>query len=276
CGQRHYVHDVEDVVRDRRTADQRVAALDLVAFLHFEHLRLGDQILDRIAFFRNDRDLALRLVILDEFNAAADLRDNAVVLRNARFEQLGNTRQTAGDVARLRRFAADTRQNVARLHFLTVLDRQHRADREQVARGFARLVVEQGQARLEVFLLGAARRAIFDHDALGDARRFVDLFDQRLAVGQILILHDALLFGDERHGERIPFGNPVALLHLLAVLVHDLRTIGQLVGRALAAFAVDDRDLARTRQRQTAAALVDDRRHVAIFDRAVRNRFGVR
>src|SRR3546814_8399635 len=77
------------------------------------------------------------------------------------------------------------------------------------SRGVARLVVEQGQARLEVFLLGAARRAIFDHDALGDARRFVDLFDQRLAVGQILILHDALLFGDQRHGERIPFGNPV-------------------------------------------------------------------
>src|SRR3546814_10727916 len=56
---------------------------------------------------------------------------------------------------------------------------------------------------LKVFLLGAARRAIFDHDALGDARRFVDLFDQRLAFGQILILHDALLFGDQRHGERI-------------------------------------------------------------------------
>src|SRR3546814_3218203 len=82
----------------------------------------------RIAFFRNDRDLALRLVILDEFNAAADLLDNAVVLRNARFEQLGNTRQTAGDVARLRRFAADARQNVARLHFLAILDRQHRAE----------------------------------------------------------------------------------------------------------------------------------------------------
>src|SRR3546814_19205643 len=106
----------------------------------------------------------------DLFNAAADLRDNAVVLRNARFEQLGNTRQTAGDVARLRRFAADARQNVARLHFLAILARQHRADREQVARGFARLVVEHGQARPKVFLLWQARRASFDPAALGDAR----------------------------------------------------------------------------------------------------------
>src|SRR3546814_15323127 len=95
-------------------------SLDLIAFLHFEHLRLGNEVLDRIAFFRNDRDLALRLVILDEFNAAADLRDNAVVLRNARFEQLGNTRQTAGDVARLRRFAADARPHVARLPLLAI------------------------------------------------------------------------------------------------------------------------------------------------------------
>src|SRR3546814_12889918 len=92
-------------------------SLDLIAFLHFEHLRLGNEVLDRIAFFRNDRDLALRLVILDEFNAAADLRDNAVVLRNARFEQLGNTPQTAGDVARLRRFeigSASCRERVCR------------------------------------------------------------------------------------------------------------------------------------------------------------------
>lgn len=147
---------------------------------------------------------------------------------------------------------------------------------EQIARGFARGVVEQGQARLKVFLLAAAGGAILDHDALRDAGRFVDLFDQGLGIDQILILHDTRLFGDQRHGERIPFGNPVALLHLLAVLVHDLRTIGQLVRRTFPAFAIDDRDFTRARQRQTATALVDDRRHVAIFDRAVGDRFEVR
>src|SRR3546814_16065820 len=100
---------------------------------------------------------------------------------------------------------------------------------------------------LKVFLLGAARRAIFDHDALGDARRFVDLFDQRLAFCQILILHDALLFGDQRHGERIPFGNPVALLPLLAILVQDWRAIRQLVLCALSPLTVHDRTLPRPR-----------------------------
>src|SRR3546814_138468 len=48
------------------------------------------------------------------------------------------------------------------------------------------------------------------------------------------------------------------------------------MGRALATLGVDDRDLARTRQRQTATALVDDRLHVAIFDRAVGDGFEVR
>src|SRR3546814_16663972 len=67
-----------------------------------------------------------------------------------------------------------------------------------------------------------------------------------------------------------------SLLHLLAILVQDLRAIRQLVRCALAAFAVDDRKFTRTRQRQTAATLVDDRRHVALFDRAVRDGFGAR
>src|SRR5690606_24241635 len=137
-------------------------------------------------------------------------------------------------------------------------------------------VVEQGQARLKVFLLAASSGTIFDHDALRDAGRLVDLFDQRLGIDQVLILHDTVLFRDQRHGERIPFGDPVALLHLFAVLVHDRRALRQLVGRTLAALAVDDRDFARTRQRQAATALVDNRRHVAIFDRAVRDGLEVR
>src|SRR3546814_14190057 len=119
---------------------------------------------------------------------------------------------------------------VAPLHLLTVLDRDHRADREQIARGFTRFIVEQGQARLKVFLLGAADRAIFDDDALGDAGRFVDLLGQGLGVDQVLILHDTGLFGDQRHGERVPFRDPIPLLHLFAVLLQVLRTYRKSVG----------------------------------------------
>src|SRR3546814_9899137 len=46
--------------------------------------------------------------------------------------------------------------------------------------------------------------------------------------------------------------------------------------RAFAAFAVDDREFARTRQHDAAVELVDDHAEIAILDRAVRNRFEVR
>ena len=157
-GQRLDPQHFEDVVRIGRARDQVVALLDEIAFLHVDHLGLGDQVLDRIALFRDDGDLALRLVIADEFDAARDLGDDRVVLGLARLEQLGHARQTAGDVAGLGGFAAGTCQHVTRLDRLTILDRKRRARRQQIARRLARVLVQQGQARTQVFLLAAAAR----------------------------------------------------------------------------------------------------------------------
>jgi hypothetical protein len=106
----------------------------------------------------NDRDLALGLVVADEFDPARDLGDDRVVLGLARLEQLGHARQTAGDVAGLGGFAAGAGEDVAGLDRLAVLDRERRARRHHVARGLARSIVEQGQARTQVLLLGPAAR----------------------------------------------------------------------------------------------------------------------
>ena len=85
---------------------------------------------------------------------------------------------------------------------------------------------------------------IFDDDALGDAGGFVDLFGQRLALDQVLELHDAALLGDDRQRERIPLGKPVALLDDVTVVVRQVRAIGDAVYRPLAAVHVDDREFA--------------------------------
>jgi hypothetical protein len=60
--------------------DQVVALLDPVAFLNVDHLALGDQVFDGLAFLGNDGDLALGLVVADEFDAARDLCDDRIVL----------------------------------------------------------------------------------------------------------------------------------------------------------------------------------------------------
>ncbi len=287
-GQRLDAQHLEDVVRVGRARDQRVALLDEVAFLDVDHLGLGDQVLDRATFFRNDRDLALGLVLADELDPSRDLGDDRVVLRNARLEQLGHPRQTAGDVAGLGGFTRGTGEDVAGLDVLAVLDRQRGARGEHVARGLGIVVLlglalalgvvraEQRQARTQVLLLRAAGRAILGDHALGDAGGLVDALFQGLAFGQILVAHRcpavSVMIGrvNGSHSARrspsftfAPFGE------------HQHRAVGHAVDRALAAFRVDHRHLAVAGERQATAALVGDGRHVAVFDRAVRDRFEV-
>ena len=126
-------------MRIGRAADQIVAALDEIAFLDVDHLGLGHQILDRLAaLVGDDRDLALGLIVLAERDPAGDLGDDRILLGLARLEQLRHPRQTAGDVAGLGGLAGDAGEHLAGLDPLAVLDREHRARREHVARRLAR------------------------------------------------------------------------------------------------------------------------------------------
>src|SRR3546814_12473219 len=92
-------------MRNRWTANQVGSTLDIGACRNVDDLRLGHQIFNRIAVLRDNGDLALRLVVLEELNTAGHLRDDGIVLRLAGLEQFSNARQTAGDVAGLGSFA---------------------------------------------------------------------------------------------------------------------------------------------------------------------------
>lgn len=80
-------------------------------------------------------DPALGLVVLAEFHLAVDLRDDRKVLRTARLEQFGDTRQTARDVARFRGFPRNTGDNVAGLDVLAVFDGQNGVGGHVIVRG---------------------------------------------------------------------------------------------------------------------------------------------
>ena len=125
-------------MRRRIAVEDVFALLDEVAFLNRQMLALRDEIFDRLLriVLRHDADAALVLVVAPEFDATRDFGDDRVVLRTARLEQLGNTRQTAGDVAGLGAFERDTGENVACLDLGTGIDRQNGIDRQQIA-GFA-------------------------------------------------------------------------------------------------------------------------------------------
>ena len=73
---------------------------------------------------RRDDDLALALGVLAEGNLAVDLGDDGVVLRLAGLEELGDARQTAGDVLRLRGLARDLGDDFAGFDDVAVLRRR--------------------------------------------------------------------------------------------------------------------------------------------------------
>src|SRR4029077_18844921 len=146
--------DRQDVVRCRVAFDYIIALLDDIAILQVDVLALRDQILACLLVLavRLDGDAALVLVVAPEPHRAGDLGDDRGFLRPARLEQLGDARQTAGDVAGLGALRRNARDDIARLHLAPGLDRQDGVDREHVARFAATAELEN-----------IASRA-FDHD----------------------------------------------------------------------------------------------------------------
>ena len=160
-GQRLLAEHPEDVVRVGGAVHQRLAGLDLVALAHGQVLALGDEVLLGVALVRRDEHLALALGVLAEADHAVDLGDDRVLLGLARLEELGDARQTAGDVLGLGGLARDTRDDVAGLDAVALRHRDGRADRQEVPRvvlavrdlqGLAVLVLER-DARAQLGVL---------------------------------------------------------------------------------------------------------------------------
>ena len=78
--------------------------------------------------------LALAAHRAAHFDDAVDLRDLGRVFRTARFEEFGHTRQTTGDVLRLRDFTRRLGEQRARLDLLAFLHNDVRAGRDRIAR----------------------------------------------------------------------------------------------------------------------------------------------
>ena len=145
----HFVHQVagqfllaqhlEDVVRVGRAVHHRLAGLHPVARVHADVLALGDQVLLGqvgallAVHLRGDDQLALALGVLAERHHAVDLRDDRVILRLARLEQLGHAGQTARDVLGLGRLARDLGDDFAGVDLIAVVDGDDGALRQVVA-----------------------------------------------------------------------------------------------------------------------------------------------
>src|SRR5713101_4321357 len=221
--------DRQDVVRIRRTLHQRLARLDHVPFVHADMLTLGDQVLARLAHLRRDHDLALALSVLAERNLAVNFRNDGELLRLACLEQLCDPRQAARDILRLRGFARNLGDNVARIHLRTFRDVDVCADRQEITRvvfgtgdlrGLAGLVLDRN-TRADVEFLG------LDDDIRMGTGALIDPLFHRLTFKNVAVLDSAANLRDDRRGVRIPFGDKLARLDPIALGPAQLRAIDE-------------------------------------------------
>src|SRR5579862_3068470 len=241
--------DRQNVVRRRIAFDDVVAFLDEIAVLQVDVFALGDEILPYLLVLagRLDRDTPLVLVIAAETDRSGNFGDDRGFLGTAGLEQLGDTRQTAGDVARLGALGRDTGDDVARTHFGAGIDRDDGIDRQQRTGITAAAELENlailafdDQRRAQILLAASRTRAPIDHNALGDTGRFVERFGQRLAFDQVLVADRTLDLGQDRTGVRIPLRNALAALDVIAVINLQPRAVSDTVHGAFGAVRIGD------------------------------------
>src|SRR4029079_2465610 len=263
--------DGQDVVRCRVTVEQELALLDAVALLHGEMPSLGYELLDRLAavLVRHDGDAPLVLVVAAKLPRARDLGDDGVILGTPRLEQLGNPRQTAGDVARLGALHRDTGQHVAGTHLMPGLDRHDRVHRQEGAclahppqLADLALLVLDGDSRPQIHATRGST-PIDDH-RVGDTGRLILPLADRHAFDQILEVDNALHRGEHRAGIGVPLGEAIAALDLGAVVHAQMRAVRQPVHGTLGAVLIGhDQDGVAAHDHEAALAVLH---HVALLD----------
>ena len=205
--------DPQDVVRDQRPLDQRVAGADAVAAVDAQVLAVRHEVLalDAALVADDDRPLAAPLLV-EQLDAAVDLGDDRRLLGPPGLEELGDPRQTAGDVLGAAHLARGLGQQRAGRDHLAVVDLDAGPLGDVlVVEGLA-LGVLDDDLRVQVAL-------VLD-DRPPDVARGVDLDLHGLALDDVVEADLAADLGEDRDVVRVPLAEHLAAVDLLAVLDH--------------------------------------------------------
>ena len=163
-----------------------------------------------------------------------------------------------------------------RLHLGARIDRDDGVDRQHVAGVAAAAELEDlavlaldHQRRTQVLLAAGGAGAPVDDHALGDAGRFVERLGHRLTFDQVLEADRALDLGEDRAGVRIPLGDALAALDVLAVLDLEPRAVLDAVHGALGAVRIGDGDDQVAAHRDQIAVRIAGDVHVLDLDGAL-------
>ena len=234
-------HDVEDVGRGDGTVGQRCAGAHVVVLLYQHLLRQGHQVLLLLAELGDDADFAVAALVLAEVHLAVDFGNDGGVRRVAGLEQLGDTGQTARDVAGAAGAAGNLDDDVAGLDVGLLVQHEVGAYRQRVCLQFVALCVNDA----DFGVLGTV--AGFDDHLVLQTRLLVDVHTVGNALDEVLVVDLTTNLADEHGVEGVPFANHVALLDLVAIVEVELCAVGDVgVGEHHAGRSVHDAHFGQT------------------------------
>src|ERR1700732_529612 len=269
-----FAEDSENVVRVQRPVDQRLASPNAFAFLDVDVNTARNGIFLRgvcpraaLAF---DVNLSLALDDFAVLHEAVDFADDRGIFRLARFEELNDARETAGDVFRFGGLAGDFCEHIARLHFVSIDDHQVRARGHEVFLGAPAGAADVNRG-LMLFIAGRQR-----NDELRKTGDFVHLLFNGDAGLKVFELNGAGSFREDREGVRIPFAHGLTERDRLPVFDLEPCAVYDVVTLFFAALFVDDGDEAGAVHRDDCLAATLDDFEVDELDEAVVAGFDLR
>src|SRR5471032_1526996 len=260
-GQRTHTQQSQDVVWIAWAVGDNFAAVHLFAFEDVQVTPLRNQLLVRIGtVVRGNDQTALALGLFTERDGAADFSQNRGFFRTTGFEQVGNTRQTTGDVASFRSFLRNPRDNVTDRDFRTVRHTDQGVGWQEVLSDYVSacqqqvlaVVIDHLHRRTNV-LAGCWTVFGIEDFNVGHTGQFVSLTLDRDAFFHAHVGHGTFHFGNDRVSVRIPLGHDCASVDLVTLFNRNHRTVRQLVALALTTVVVGNRQLTGTGHRNQVA-----------------------
>src|ERR1039458_5411608 len=226
--------DIEDFVRVHRAFGHLLAFLHKVALENDDMPPDGDEMfLLRLRLRVFDDDATLAADARPEIHDAVNPGNFRCVLGMARLEQFRHARETAGNVLGLGRLARRLGHERASDYLVAFTDYNMRAGRNWIVRHNFAVVVADGDLRMQILL-------VLDDDHGFLAGGFVHFLLHRHAFDDVVELHLAGLFRENRHVVGIPLHKGLALFDLAAVLERNDRADNDgVIFQFTTVFAVD-------------------------------------
>ena len=215
--------DTQNVARGDRAVRQCHTSLHVVVLLNQDLTRQGYQILTYLTVLRRYNDLAVTALDLTECDLAIDLRYDCGVRRVTSLEQLGNTRQTTGDIACLTNNTRNLDQNIACLDLGILLNNDVCRNGQVVLFLLNTALINDLDDRVLVLVLR------LDNNLLAQTCLLVRLIAVGYTLDNVLEGNLTLELRDDNSVVGIPLADQIALLNLGTVLHKQRCTIGQSV-----------------------------------------------